>query len=125
MTSLLSAAERAAWLPELGDSGWRAVAGRDALRKVWRFRSFSEAWGFMSRVALEAARADHHPEWSNAYDIVDVTLTTHHAGGLTRLDVELARRIDRVAGAAEVERDLTRRIQCACSPSSAEDRQTR
>jgi 4a-hydroxytetrahydrobiopterin dehydratase len=100
----LDAAARAAALPALSETGWGAVPGRDAIRKVLRFRDFVEAWGFMSRVALAAERLDHHPEWSNVYRTVDVTLSTHDAGGLTELDLKLARKVDAAAGAAEVDR---------------------
>ena len=89
-------------LPALGDTGWQAVPGRDAIRKVWKFRNFSQAWGFMARVALEAEKANHHPEWRNVYNIVDVTLSTHDCGGLSDLDIRLARAMDRMAGTAEV-----------------------
>jgi 4a-hydroxytetrahydrobiopterin dehydratase len=74
--------------------GWRMVEGRDAIRRDFRFRDFSEAWGFMSRVALLAEKQDHHPEWFNVWNRVEVTLTTHDAGGLSDRDVVLARAID-------------------------------
>jgi 4a-hydroxytetrahydrobiopterin dehydratase len=104
MAGILTAGERAADLPALGATGWGAVAGRDALRKVFVFANFNEAWGFMSRVALWAEKLDHHPEWFNVYRKVDITLSTHDAGGLSALDVKLARRIDRLAGEAEIDR---------------------
>ncbi len=111
---LLTGAERLAQLPALGETGWGAVAGRDAIRKVWKFRSFSEAWGFMSRVALAAEKANHHPEWSNRYNIVDVTLITHDCDGLSALDMDLARKMDRFAGGAEVIRETDQPISCLC-----------
>ena len=114
MAGLLSEAERTEALPALGDTGWVAVEGRDAIRKVWKFKSFSEAWGFMSRAALQAEKLNHHPEWSNVYNVVDVTLTTHAGGGLTDLDLELARRMDKLAPGVEVQRDLGQPIQCLC-----------
>ncbi len=77
--------------------GWSAVPGRDAVAKTFRFKSFSEAWGFMARVALKAEAMDHHPEWLNVYDRVEVTLATHSAGGVTALDLELARFMESVA----------------------------
>lgn len=77
---------------------WRAVDGRDAISRRFVFADFNAAWGFMSRVALQAERMDHHPEWFNVYRTVDVTLSTHDAGGVTRLDVELARFCDACAG---------------------------
>ena len=77
--------------------GWRLAEGRDALHRSFRFRDFSEAWAFMSRVALLAEAQDHHPEWSNVYNRVEITLTTHDAGGLSGRDVTLARAIDALA----------------------------
>lgn len=77
--------------------GWAPVPGRDAIRRSWRFRDFSEAWGFMARVALLAEAQDHHPEWFNAFNRVEITLTTHDAGGLSARDVRLARAIDALA----------------------------
>ena len=115
MTEKLAEADRARDLPALGAAGWGAVPERDALRKIWKFRSFSEAWGFMSRVALAAEKLDHHPEWTNVYNVVDVTLTTHACGGLSRLDLELARRMDKLAGAAEVQRDHSEPVECLCT----------
>lgn len=114
MSVLLTEAERNAVLPALGETGWGAVEGKDAIRKVWKFKSFSEAWGFMSRAALAAEKMNHHPEWSNVYNVVDVTLTTHSAKGLTKLDTDLAARMDAMAGPAEVQRDLDQPIQCLC-----------
>ena len=77
--------------------GWSAVEGRDAIAKTFRFADFNSAFGFMSRVALAAERLDHHPEWSNVYARVEVLLTTHDAGGVTELDLQLARFMDAVA----------------------------
>lgn len=115
MTARLTEAERAAELPGLGEAGWGAVPGRDAIRKIWKFRSFSEAWGFMSRAALAAEKLDHHPEWSNVYNVVDVTLTTHFCDGLSDLDLRLARRMDKLAGVeAEVQRDHSEPVECMC-----------
>lgn len=74
--------------------GWTLAEGRDAIRREFRFRDFSEAWGFMARVALLAEAQDHHPEWSNVYNRVEVLLTTHDAGGLSERDLRLARAID-------------------------------
>jgi 4a-hydroxytetrahydrobiopterin dehydratase len=78
--------------------GWQETSGRDAIRRTYEFRNFSEAFGFMARVALVAEKMDHHPEWSNVYRTVDVTLSTHDAGGLTEKDVKLAAAMDRIAG---------------------------
>lgn len=115
----LSEADRTAALPALGETGWQAVEGRDAIRKVWKFKSFSEAWGFMSRAALAAEKLNHHPEWSNTYNVVDVTLTTHDCDGLSALDVDLARRMDKLAGPAEVAGDLGQPIECLCKLHAA------
>ena len=73
---------------------WQVVEGRDAIRRRFAFRDFAEAWGFMSRVALLAEKHDHHPEWSNVWNRVEILLTTHDAGGLSARDVALARAID-------------------------------
>lgn len=106
---------RADALPGLGAAGWGAVPGRDAIRKIWRFRSFSEAWGFMARVALLAEKMNHHPEWTNVYNVVDVTLTTHSCGGLSQLDIDLAGRMDRLAGPeVEIGRDHSAPVTCLC-----------
>jgi 4a-hydroxytetrahydrobiopterin dehydratase len=77
--------------------GWRAAEGRDAIIKEFRFKDFNAAFGFMSRVALYAERHDHHPEWFNVYNRVDVTLATHDANGITDKDVALAHFMDQAA----------------------------
>ena len=74
--------------------GWQPLDDRDAIRKRYRFKSFVEAFGFMSRAALVAERMDHHPEWCNVYNRVEVTLTTHDAGGLSQRDIDLAQAMD-------------------------------
>ncbi len=74
--------------------GWRVLPDRDAIARDFKFQDFSAAWGFMARVALLAEQRDHHPEWSNVYNRVSVTLTTHDAGGLSERDVGLAQAID-------------------------------
>lgn len=114
MATLLDAATRNAELPALGETGWNGVPERDAIRKVWKFRSFSEAWGFMSRAALIAEKLNHHPEWTNVYNVVDVTLTTHDCHGLSNLDLELARKMDKLAPEATVQRDHSQPITCLC-----------
>ena len=76
---------------------WHPVGGRDAIEQAFRFKDFSSAWAFMSRVALLAEKQDHHPEWSNVYNRVAITLTTHDAGGLSDRDIRLAQAIDAVA----------------------------
>ena len=78
-------------------SGWSEVKGRDAITRKFTFKDFNEAFGFMARVALIAEKADHHPEWSNVYNKVEVTLSTHDAGGLTARDVKLAMEMDKLA----------------------------
>lgn len=78
-------------------SGWTAVSGRDAIFKSFKFKSFGAAFGFMTQMALVAEKMDHHPEWFNVYSRVDVTLTTHDSGGVTELDVALAKAMDNAA----------------------------
>ncbi|MDE1174931.1 MAG: 4a-hydroxytetrahydrobiopterin dehydratase [Parvibaculaceae bacterium] len=78
--------------------GWTLDPKRDAIQKTFRFNNFNEAFGFMARVALEAEKADHHPEWFNVYNKVEVTLTTHDVDGLSKRDVKLARIMDQIAG---------------------------
>ncbi len=78
---------------------WTRLPNRDALHRAFKFRDFSAAWGFMSRVAMLAEKQDHHPEWSNTYNKVEITLTTHDAGGLSDRDVALAKAIDLLADA--------------------------
>ena len=95
MPTRLTEEERAAALAELRQ--WRSDPDRDTISRNFRFRDFSEAFGFMTRVALASEAADHHPEWSNVFNQVDILLTTHSAGGLTRNDVALAKKIDALA----------------------------
>jgi 4a-hydroxytetrahydrobiopterin dehydratase len=78
--------------------GWTMATGRDAIQRTFKFKDFSEAFGFMARAALVAEKMDHHPEWTNVWNRVDVTLSTHSAGGLTELDVKLAEAMDKIAG---------------------------
>lgn len=85
--------EALAQIPE-----WSTVEGRDAISRNLKFRNFNQAFGFMSRVALQAEKLNHHPEWSNVYNQVDITLTTHSEDGLTQLDIKLATFIDKCAG---------------------------
>ena len=80
-------------------TGWAEVADRDAIAKTFVFKDFNEAFGFMSRVAMVAEKADHHPEWKNVYKTVEVVLSTHDAGGVTAKDVALAEAMDRFAKA--------------------------
>ncbi|HEY7811047.1 MAG TPA: 4a-hydroxytetrahydrobiopterin dehydratase [Allosphingosinicella sp.] len=78
--------------------GWRWDGESRCIRRSFTFGDFAEAFAFMARVALAAEKADHHPDWSNSWNRVDIALSTHSAGGLTALDVELAKVIDRAAG---------------------------
>ena len=78
--------------------GWQEVDGRDAISKSFQFANFSQAFGWMTRVAMVAEKMDHHPEWFNVYRTVDVTLSTHDAGGLTEKDTALAKEMDKLAG---------------------------
>lgn len=71
-------------------TGWERVEGREAIKKSFKFKDFNEAFGFMTRLALTAERMDHHPEWSNVYNRVEITLATHSAGGITGLDLKFA-----------------------------------
>ena len=77
---------------------WRLVEGRDAIARTFSFKDFNAAFGFMTRVALLAERMNHHPEWRNVWNRVEVTLSTHDAGGLTERDLKLAEAMDRIAG---------------------------
>ena len=90
----LSAEARKAALTRL--SGWSEAAGRDAITRKFTFKDFNEAFGFMTRAALIAEKSDHHPEWFNVYKTVDVTLSTHDAGGVTERDVKLAAAMDKI-----------------------------
>jgi 4a-hydroxytetrahydrobiopterin dehydratase len=98
MAEKLTDAQRRELLDPLLGAGWEMTEGRDAIRKTFVFANFVEAFGFMARAALHAEKLNHHPEWFNVYKTVEVTLSTHDAGGLTELDVKLASRMDRLAG---------------------------
>ncbi|KAG2183628.1 hypothetical protein INT43_006636 [Umbelopsis isabellina] len=96
--SKLSESARASLLKPLLDSqGWTMVSDRDAIKKSFVFGDFNEAFGFMSRVALRADKVDHHPEWFNVYNKVDITLSTHDCQGLSERDIDLAKFCDKVA----------------------------
>ena|SRR5215813_8471943 len=95
MAERLSAETRRAALAEL--AGWAEVSGREAITRTFTFKDFNEAFGFMSRAALVAEKSDHHPEWRNVYKTVEVVLATHDAGGVTRLDIELAKAMNGIA----------------------------
>jgi 4a-hydroxytetrahydrobiopterin dehydratase len=92
MTAKLTGKARGEALASLKE--WTEVPGRDAIRRRLKFADFNQAWGFMTRVALAAEKADHHPEWSNVYNKVEIVLSTHDAGGVSDKDVALARFID-------------------------------
>ena len=96
MVQRLDAAARSAMAVRL--PSWSLVEGRDAIRRTFTFKDFNAAFGFMARVALAAERMDHHPEWSNVWNRVEVVLSTHAAGGLSERDVALAAAIDAIAG---------------------------
>jgi 4a-hydroxytetrahydrobiopterin dehydratase len=98
MSKRLSDVEKAKALAEL--TRWKAVPEKDAIRREFKFRDFNQAFGFMTRVALHAEKADHHPEWSNVYNRVEIVLTTHDAGGLSDKDIALAKAIDSAASEA-------------------------
>ncbi|CAI4230126.1 unnamed protein product [Auanema sp. JU1783] len=86
----LTVDERKEHLEPLLGLGWQMVTGRDAIQKVFLFKDFNEAFGFMSRIALKAEKMDHHPEWFNVYNKVDITLSTHDVSGLSVRDIKLA-----------------------------------
>lgn len=79
-------------------SGWKEVAGREAIERTFVFKDFNEAFGFMSRAALVAEKNDHHPEWRNVYKTVEVVLSTHDANGVTQNDIDLAKAMNAIAG---------------------------
>jgi 4a-hydroxytetrahydrobiopterin dehydratase len=97
MVEKLTGSARTAALAKL--SGWSEVEGRDAITRQFEFSDFNEAFGFMARAALIAEKLDHHPEWFNVYNKVEVTLATHDAGGVTERDIKLAQAMDRLAKA--------------------------
>ena len=97
MTMKLEGPDRDAALNTLQADGWSLVDGRDAIQKTFKFKSFVEAWGWMTRMAIISEKMNHHPEWFNVYNRVRVDLTTHDAGGLTELDIQLARAMNEAA----------------------------
>ena len=96
MAERLSAEARKSALKGL--PGWTETAGREAIGRIFVFKDFNEAFGFMTRAALVAEKRDHHPEWRNVYKTVEVELSTHDAGGVTGLDIELATAMNAIAG---------------------------
>ena len=95
MVETLSGDARRRALSEL--AGWNEVDGRDAIQKSLTFKSFNDAWGFMSKIALAAEKMNHHPEWFNVYNRVDITLSTHDCDGLSERDIKLAKFINTCA----------------------------
>ncbi len=94
MSDRLDGESRRKALARLSGSGWTEAEGRDAVVKTFRFGNFAEAWGWMTQMAIVAERMNHHPEWFNAYNRVEVTLTSHDVGGLSERDIALADRMD-------------------------------
>jgi 4a-hydroxytetrahydrobiopterin dehydratase len=92
--SKIAGLERELALGDLQSQGWQLVSNRDAIQKTFLFQDFNEAWSFMSRTALVAESMNHHPEWFNVYNKVDVTLSTHDCGGLSFNDIALAQRME-------------------------------
>jgi 4a-hydroxytetrahydrobiopterin dehydratase len=100
MAERLSADARKQALKDL--SGWSEVSGREAIGRTFVFKDFNEAFGFMTRAALVAEKRDHHPEWRNVYKTVEVVLATHDAGGVTSLDIDLAKAMNAIAAQAGI-----------------------
>jgi 4a-hydroxytetrahydrobiopterin dehydratase len=98
MREVLTGTALVAALAPLEATGWELDGDGRGIAKTFKFKDFSAAFGWMARVALAAEKADHHPEWKNVYRTVDVVLSTHSAGGITALDIELAAAMDRLAG---------------------------
>ncbi len=122
MAELLTEERRNELLPDLGLKGWGGVQERDAIRKVYMFGNFVDAWGWMSMVALHCEKQNHHPEWLNVYRTVDVTLTTHDAGGLTDLDLRIANKMDELAehfSNVRFQDDLAEPIACLCGTADS------
>ena len=97
MTEKLTGDARTDALAPLKASGWEEVEGRDAIHKTYEFKNFVAAFGWMTRAAIHAEKLNHHPEWSNVYKTVEVTLTTHDVDGLSPLDIKLAQVMDKLA----------------------------
>lgn len=98
MSDKLSDTARKTTLEPLLENGWSMAEGRDAIHKTFKFGDFTEAFGFMTRAAIWSEKWNHHPEWFNVYNKVEITLTTHDVDGLSSLDVKLARKFDGLAG---------------------------
>ena len=98
MSEKLSDTARKTTLDPLIEAGWEMAEGRDAIQKTFKFENFVDAFGFMTRAAIWAEKWNHHPEWFNVYNRVEVVLTTHDVGGLSALDVKLARKMETLLG---------------------------
>ncbi len=96
MTSKLNESERETDLAAVLKSGWEMVAERDAIMRDFKFKNFNQAFGWMTQVAMIAEKMDHHPEWSNVYNNVSVVLSTHSVDGLSQLDIELAKKMNKL-----------------------------
>ena len=94
MSDKLEGPAREAALAAFAEAGWAQVEGRDAIRKTFKFKNFVDAWGWMTRMAIVAEKMNHHPEWFNVYNRVEVVLTSHDVDGLSARDVKLAARMD-------------------------------
>ncbi|CAG8497351.1 13466_t:CDS:2 [Ambispora gerdemannii] len=94
MVKTLTSEERTSLLDPLLQNSWALIENRDAIKKTFMFKNFNEAFGFMTRIALKAEKVDHHPEWFNVYNRVEITLATHECQGLSKRDVDLAKFID-------------------------------
>lgn len=97
MAEKLTETDRIDALASLLTNGWEMVEGRDAISRSYKFKTFNQAFGWMTRIAMYAEKWNHHPEWSNVYNRVDVVLTTHSVDGLSELDIKLAHMMDRIA----------------------------
>jgi len=98
MVDKLTGAKRDEALTDLRSAGWIEVDGRDAIRRQFKFKTFVDAFGWMTKVSFWAEKLNHHPEWSNVYNRVDVTLITHSCDGLSDLDIKLAKKMDNFEG---------------------------
>ncbi|MDE0307261.1 MAG: 4a-hydroxytetrahydrobiopterin dehydratase [Albidovulum sp.] len=101
MPNRLDQESRKELLGPIFNSGWEMVEGRDALCKRFQFKNFSEAFGWMTRVAMFAEKINHHPEWANVYGRVDVTLATHSASGITELDLRMAKKMEALVASSK------------------------
>ncbi len=97
MADKLTETQRAELIEPLLEGGWTHDTSRNAISKTFKFKNFVQAFGWMTQIAIHAEKLNHHPEWSNVYSTVNVTLTTHDADGLTELDAKLAQRMDALA----------------------------